>query len=258
MTSQFAFSEGGAGVPMGPLSVADLERLVASLPAQQRAAIAWVPRDLRDAIDAIRRSDDVTSALLSKTAQQIFRLVLPVIEPIATALGGDRLSVEVSTLWHKELDHLRRFLPDPAAVHAAEWTFRAFDAVLKTVLPSVGPAELAEAFGAIKAGALPLEMFASPPGALFRAQALVMAAIAEAEAGGDADKAAELIDHAVLEMAATIDILGRIGITVDPFANEPDDQRATRVLTYVQDVRDVLTADDIQRTVDAGRLNRLR
>jgi hypothetical protein len=59
-------------------------------------------------------------------------------------------------------------------------------------------------------------------------------------------------------MAATIDILERIGITVDPFANEPADQHATRVLAYVQDVRDVLTADDIQRTVDAGRLNRLR
>src|SRR6266542_2660353 len=101
MTSQVAFSEGGAGVPMGPLSVADLERLVASLPAQQRAAIAWVPRDLRNAIDAIRRSDDVTSALLSKTAEQVFRLVLPVIEPIATSMGGDRLSVEISTLWNK-------------------------------------------------------------------------------------------------------------------------------------------------------------
>ena len=47
-----------------------------------------------------------------------------------------------------------------------------------------------------------------------------------------AEKAAELIDHAVLEMAATIDILGRIGITVDPFPNEPEDQRATRVLAY--------------------------
>jgi hypothetical protein len=155
MTSQLAFSQGGAGVPMGPLSVADLERLVASLPAQQRAAIAWAPRDLRQVIDAIRRTDDVTSALLSKTAEQIFRLVLPVIEPIASALGGDRLSLEVSTLWHKELGHLRGFLPDPAAVHAAEWTFRAFDAVLKMVLPAVGPAELAEAFGAFKAGALP-------------------------------------------------------------------------------------------------------
>jgi hypothetical protein len=258
MTSQHAFSDGGGGMPIGPLSVSDLERLVASLPAQQRAALAWTPRDLRAAIDSIRRSDDVTDEVLATAAEQIFRLILPVIEPIATLLGGSRLSAEVSTLWNKELSNLRTFLPDPPAVHAAEWIFRAFDGIMRTVLQSIDRAEIAEAFGALEGLGLPPEMFKSEAGALFRAQALMMAAIAEAEERGDAEKAAQLIDHAVLEMATTIDMAGRIGLTIDPYQGEAQDQRAARLLGYVQDIRDTLTTEDIDRTVASGRLTQLR
>jgi hypothetical protein len=248
----------GTGVPPRPLSVNDLDRLMRNLPTAQRAAIAWAPAELRAAINSLRGSTDLSAEDVARASEKIFRLLESVIGPVAASIGAEELSVEVSALWAKELECLRGFLPDSASVHAAEWTFRSLDRTFRAVLASAGSHDWAVVLSQLKDKGMRREAFSSEFGGFFRAQALLMAAIAEAEEHGKPENAARLVDEAFLEMSGFIDVLVRAGLQIDPYADEADAERANRLLAYVQDIRETLTSEDIERTVRTGHLGQLR
>jgi hypothetical protein len=240
------------------LSVADLDRLVQALPAETRATLAWAPGDLRAAIKALRDNRQRGPEGIATAAEAVFRLTEPVLDSIVACLGEHALSARISTLWKCELDLLRSFLPDAASVHAAEWLLAALDATFRTVGSSMDSAEWENIRTLMKGKPLPSSLFGGVGGELFRVQVLLMAAISEADDKGSPENASDLVDEAFLEMTRFEDLLARASIKLDLYPRESQEDRARRLLAYVQDVRDSLTSIDLAHVVSAGQLGPLR
>jgi hypothetical protein len=244
-------------LPLGfpPLSVEDLNALLSRLPAAERAALAWAPKAVEDALRRLRE-EPLDADLIAKCTMAVFESCGKALAPVLRLLGDQQLLAEISGLYRAEVERLLPFLPDAGSRRSAQWSMRAYMAFLNVLANDPEVRTAATTPEALPQWAL-TEAFQDDAGGLVRAIVLLMAAMSIAERKGDRERAAELADTAYLEASRGVDRLVQMGA---PLAMDGEDSPATRgqrILACVQEAREKLTPEDVAVLAKA-RLRELR
>lgn len=228
-----------------PILLADMERLVARLPAKQRAALVWSPETARKALLKLH-VEPLSREVVAEVGLEVFRSFYQCWPLLAQVLHApEALRAELSSAWEKKVPILRSVVADPAAADAAEWAFRALSAFFDFVL-SVSADQLMEGFPEFDEAELEKVMTEDGPGCIFRAQVLLMAILEGTDGRVDAERGGELAVLAFMEAAAALNGLAREGVKLDPFRGETTERRACRILRYSEFARGSLSVESLQ------------
>lgn len=224
------------------------------LGAEDRAALAWAPTELRNALQSLQQ-DALTPQVLGKATADYVRVCRKLVGPIrrlAEQLGQSPIGL-VKQAWKDQLPRIRQFLPE-GPWEAFDWVQRATFAVGD--LPEIDQDEALQMIA--EATESELEAFAhSPAGTLTRAQALLSAASDLAERQIDAQRAGELAEAAFLEAVAGVRLLEAAGMHVDPFQDETTEEKAERARRYATQLAQEIGDEELE-TIEEARLRVLR
>jgi hypothetical protein len=241
------------GLP--PLSVRDLNALVARLPPAEHAALTWAPAAIEVELKRLRE-EPLDTDLVNESTLAIFTQFSKAFAVIVQALGAPFFLAELKSIYRSEGESLDRFLPDSGARRSARWAMRAFLGFLEAI--PLGP-EIREA--SLDPGLLAqpdlAEAFKDDAAGVIRAVVLLMAAVSIAERDGDKERAADLADRAFLEASRGVDHLARLGLSVELEAEVTPARPGCRVLECVEEARAALAPEDVAVLVQA-RLHELR
>ncbi len=234
-----------------PLSAADVDKLVADLPAEDRAALRWTVPALRAALRRLL-TEPLTPVLVIRVTQEVQRAQHS-LGPALQRLGEAKiLRPAMDEIWRERIALLHRYLQDPASADAAEWAFRAVLALYE--LAQTVAAKMARDTPTPRAPAPEVDADAllhSDLGALLRAQVLVMGLFQAAEDQAPQARAEEMAELAFLEACRGVDTYARLGIQLDPFRREGTKERGERIERYAGYVRSSLSEDDMQALAEA-------
>ncbi|MBM4355716.1 MAG: hypothetical protein FJ109_18325 [Deltaproteobacteria bacterium] len=239
-----------------PILLADLERLVARLPAKQRAALIWSPEAVRKALLQLHR-EPLSRMAVAEVGLEVFRSFhrcWPLLMEFLRA--PEVLRAELSAAWQEKVLLLRSAVVDPAVADAAEWAFRSLSAFFDFFL-SVAANEVMEGLPAFDERELERTLTEDGPGCIFRTQVLLMAILEGAAGKMDSGRAEELAVMAFMEASSALNALAREGIRLDPFRGETSEQRTRRILRYSEFARGSLS-DEALEVLASARVHGLR
>ncbi|HEY3358124.1 MAG TPA: hypothetical protein VGQ83_33050 [Polyangia bacterium] len=239
----------------GPLSLRDLDSLLARLPAGERAAVAWAPQTIRGALHRLLERPPAPAMVARATVEVIraFHGCWPVLSAIFANPGA--LRAEIEGHWRQKLPLLRDYLADPAVADEAEWAFRAVGSMFDLML-TIDPEEFTASVEGPDGGHA-LDVTGDDAAGLLRAQVLLMAVLEAAEQDDAPEVATELAELAYDEASVGVAALARLGLRIDPFRGETAEERGTRLLRYADHARAALSPGDMAALEDA-RLRDLR
>jgi hypothetical protein len=241
------------GLP--PLSVRDLNALVAQLPPAERAALTWAPAAIEAELRRLRE-EPLDTDLVNESTLALFTQFSKALSVIVRALGAPFFLAELKGIYHSEGESLDRFLPDPGARRSARWAVRAFVGFLEA-MPLSPEIQKASLDPGLLAQPDLAEAFKDDAAGVIRAVVLLMAAVSIAERNGDKERAAELADRAFLEASRGVDHLARRGLSIELEAEATPAKPGSRILECVEEARAALSSEDVTVLV-RGRLRELR
>lgn len=239
-------------VAAGTLPVLDVEAMLARLPAQARANVAWAKKPIAEGLARLR-AEPLTDELVSAVADQVLApmqaIGLAAWRALAANLDSYRAAV-MSDFAHEE-DRVAAFVNDEDSRDTVGWITGFLRSFYGSAL-ATSSADLAIPESAWpQVASLPeLRPFA-------RGLAALMAASEEARVGADAHRARELVDVAFLQLTQFRDMLRRHGVQLSAFPYETTEQRREHLAEAAMRVRATLTDDD-WRTIHGARVGDLR
>jgi hypothetical protein len=238
-------------VAAGTLPVLDVDAMLARLPAQARASVAWAKKPIAEGLARLR-TETLTDELVSAVADQILAPVQAIGVAAWRALAANLDSYRaamMSDFAHEE-DRLAAFVDDDDACDTVAWITGFLRSFYGTALATGADVAIDE--GAWK-------QIASEPELIpfVRGLAALMAAAEEARVGTDTKRARELVDLAFLQLTQFRDVLRRYGLQLSAFPYETTEQRRENLSEAARRVRANLTEDD-WRTIHGARVGDLR
>ncbi len=230
-----------------------METALSRLPAAARARVAWAKKPIESALARLR-TEPLTDDLVARVAEEAWK-------PIAS-LGRAAWEIMDSDLdeWRarfvddfkQEERQLADFVGDDDARDTLRWVLGLLQSFLGLAL------------------AVPADLVIPPDEALFaslgadqdfqpypRALVALMGAAETRKAGGDPERARELLDVAFLEMNRFRATLRRAGVSLTPFPNETVEERRRGLLESAERLRRSLSDED-WRVLEQARMRDLR
>ena len=243
------------GALAGPLSIRDLSALLERLPTSERAALAWAPAALEQAIQPLREGP-LTHDVVVSCSVGVFRVLGELFPSLVKLLGAERFFSEVDGASTDALDRLRASLPDAGSKRSADWVVRAFQRFAARAAEA-SPQELAAVEAHSAAEAAFVEFLHRDAAGVLRAIVLLVAAMSIADQGGDPERAAELCDLAFLDAARAVAYLAPAGLAIASESLSTPGNRGRAILETVDEARAALGAEDID-ALSRFRLHDLR
>lgn len=234
------------------LPVWDLEGALTRLPAEMRAQVAWTKAPAEAALARLA-AEPITDSLLEEVARAITRPVVTVTTALwRTFAGRNAWQSELEATFRQNAVLLRAFVSSGESGDTLAWC----QGFLRSLFSLTTVLDM-DSWGSMRDEDLAPAIEHPDFLALMKAQASLLAALELARDKGDADRAAELIDVAFLELCELQDSLRRAGLWVSPFSGETPEERAERTLRYARQTRQSLSEHDVQVLEDA-RVRALR
>ena len=238
------------------IPVLDVETLLARLPAEARARVAWAKKPIEDGLARLR-TEPLTDDLIARVADET-------VKPLASLGSAFWLIVrENQDEWRSKLmDDFNREEHQLAAFVAdddSHDTLRCIVGLLRSLLgqsfsvpPEVIP-QLAQ-LDQTALAALESDEDFKP---YLRAGVALMAAFETGKAGGDPRRARDLLDVAFLELNKFRAALRKHGVWLTPFPYETSDERHRGLLESADRLRNALSDED-WRVLEQARMHDLR
>jgi len=238
------------GFDSGILPVADLQRLIDRLPAEDRAHLRWSATDATSALSSFLDGPKDESSLRTLVGALVrqFQAVRPGLGSLESY--PELLRSELEEAWRADAATLRASVSHGAA-DAVDWTIRAWSSLIDLTLTMMRNWETQIRAAPLEEPGLDL------PGSPWRFQALIMAAIEAVRRGQPRGEVDELVLRAFDEILVVMSQLQAAGIRLDPFRGETMAERALRMQRYAEHLRHSLSEDDM-RTLDEARVRSLR
>jgi hypothetical protein len=237
--------------------VLDVEEVLARLPAQVRARVAWAQRPIEDALDRLR-SQPLTDELIGEVADRIQEPLHAIGSAAWGALLGNHEESRalLMDVFRRDEELLARFLRDDDARDTLQWVvglLRSFFNVFFSLIARL-PLELLVSQAGKPAAGAGLEPEAKP---FFGGLVALMASVREAKQRGDQGRAAELLDVCFLELREFRGFMLQHGVSLSAFPDETVAERHRRVLESVARLRKSFSDED-WRVLDEARVHDLR
>ena len=235
------------------MTVAELTAWIHRLPLDVRAQLAWAPRAFELALMPLLEGD-LDDVAIERATVEVFSVLARCFSTTPSlagpgSLGFRAVEQDVLKMLHSHLN--------PAAADAAEWVFRAINAMgelASSMVPAADRARVAKS-----ADSLTSTVHDPIRGGLMRAEVMVMA-ILHAIAGDrpvDTTRVEDLVDWAMVDASTFVNFVKGAGLQLQLFPEESRDEALLRQRRYVDHVRAVYT-DEVVDAVAAARVHRLR
>jgi hypothetical protein len=226
----------------------DLERAIERLPAEQRAQLCWAPERFRQVVGKLL-GHEATPDLVDRVTVEFALVCLPFFRDVLAQLGPfDNVLKEVVPTLDEKLEKLKVYFRGSPVVEGVEWAFRALmlffsnaQALSQSGL-SAGEVTFTQQFDESKLK----EELQSPVSGFLKAQVLLLALLQAAEFGMPAERMESLAESAYLEATRGVNLLATQGIELDPLKHLAPEQRFEKTLRYIEDLREILTPEDIE------------
>lgn len=240
------------------LSPDQVEELLPRLTAEQRAYLKWGGDRVRKALSALVLGPPDDLALV-RVLHDYLQLSARVMSLLVSTFA-DRLGVlaQVGAAVEQEFTEVREAFRGQAGFSAIEWSTTCvskFNAVALSMLEE----HLARG-GPISMEEIPEvtpEALEQPGLGIVRAELLLFAILLAVRAGANPDAMTEHAEWAYLECAAGASAIEGTGLSLAPFKNEPEAQRAARVLRYAAELK-ARIGPETTSAIERARLGSLR
>ena len=234
------------------MSMFDVDTVLARLPAEARARYEWMKKPIMEGVARLQR-EPLTPLLIEEVAEGL-------IDPL-TALTSTALRVIVMSLedlraammegLRVEQDRLETFVRDEETIDTVRRVFGFLRSLLATN-PSV------DAVPANDGGPAREGWHSTPILAAYRRAAVaIIAALEEAKAPNDPERARRLVGFAYSSMVRVRNLMRRHGVMLSSAPFETVDERRTKLRADVERLRGVLDEADWQ-AIEASRVRELR
>jgi hypothetical protein len=215
----------------------DIERLIDRLPAERRARFHWAPERFRRILDRL---------LVGKVTPEVIQRATAEFVQAWGSLAGDLQSglSEVMPGLEQSLLKLMSYFQGLPAAEGIEWTL----GVLKNAsrdTSQVNPKHMTVLTGI------------DDPMSLLEAQIILLAVLQAAERGIPPERLEELAETAYLEASEWVHLKATQGIDLDPLNSLTPEQRFAKLLRYLDDLRKILTPEDLAVMSQARRTSPL-
>lgn len=232
----------------------DIEKVLARLPAEARAQLAWARKPIDDGLRDLR-----TGELTDEKVAQASSAVMPAVMAIAAAswpaltTNLDEYRAALMQDLKVEQDRLSAFVETDDARDTLDW----IAGTLRALYSRTWSPELPRELGKIDE-TLWRSVEAEPALQPFWCGFIsLMAAATEAKHGTDKQRARDLLDVSFLSLVEFRRVARKEGLSFSPFPFETTEERRERLQYYAGRLRASLTDDDAA-TLDAARLGDLR
>lgn len=241
-------------IPGGTPPVLDIDAMMRRLPAQARADLVWTRTPIAEASSRLR-AEPLTEELLETVAVSFVTPMCAIASAVWRALAEnpDEWRAALMSDFSNEEASLQAFLGEEDSRDTLTWItgfLRFFYATAFSSLPMDRIASVLEE---------EFEEAARQPEAIgfLIGMATLMAAAEEARAGGDVERARELVDCSFLQFREFRDRLRQEGLNLSAFPFETTEQRRDRFRKAVRHLRIALSQEDWRAIADA-RISTLR
>lgn len=221
----------------------DIDRLIDRLPSEQRVRFSWAPERFRRILDRL---------LTNKVTPEVIRQATAEFVQARDSLAGDLhlqpgLSDNLSETppgLEKSLHALMSYFQGLPAAEGIEWTL----GVLKNA--SRDSSQVNPEHMMVRAGIC-------DPMSLLEAQIILFAVLQAAERGIPPGRLQDLAETAYLKAMEWVHLKATQGVDLDPLSRLTPEQRFAKLLRYIDDLRKVLTPEDLEVMSRARRTSPL-
>ncbi len=241
-------------VGAGTAPVLDVDSVMARLPAEARARVAWARKPIDDGLLELR-TQPLTDELVASAVARVVAPLQAIGRAAWQALASNIDEYRAALMQDIERDEARlgSFIETEDSRDTLMWIVSLLQSFFALSLTSVPPERIAQLDESMwtEIGAM------SEMKPLWRGLVAVMAAIEEAKRKSDAQRARDLLDVAFLELTEFRNIVRRLGAPFPVFPFETTDERRRQLRHYAERLRGSLTEDDAA-VLDGARLHDLR
>lgn len=219
----------------------DIEWLIERLPVGQRARLRWAPEHFRRILDRL---------LVGKVTPEVIQQATAEFVQAWSSLAGDLQPAfseslsEVMPDLEPSLHRLMSYFQGLPAAEGIEWTLGVVKNASRDT-SQVNPKHMT-----IRTGI-------HDPMSLLQAQIILFAVLQAVERGIPPERLVELAETAYLEAAEWVHLKATQGIVLDPLKGLAPEQRFAKLLRYLDDLRKVLSPEDLEIMSQAHRTSPL-
>jgi len=235
------------------IPVLDVETVLARLPAEARARVAWAKKPIDNGLARLRAeplTDDLVAQVTDATWKPIASLGRAFWEIIGSDPDGWRARFVDD--FKEEERQLAEFVADDDSLDTLRWVLGLFQSFLGLTfaLPPDFMAQLDETLFTALGADEELKPY-------MRALIVLMAAAETRKAGGDPGRARDLLDVAFLELTRFRATLRKAGVFLTAFPGETVEERRRGLLESADRLRRSLSDED-WRVMERARMRDLR
>jgi hypothetical protein len=235
------------------IPILDVETVLSRLPAEARARVAWAKRPIENGLARLRTeplTDDLVAEVADETWEPVASLGRAAWEIIGSDL--DEWRARFVDDFKEEERQLADFVGDDDSRDTLRWVLGLLQSFLGLTLAL--PPDFVARLDQTLFSALGADEEFKP---YIRALIALMGAAETRKAGGDRERARELLDIVFLELKKFRGTLRRAGVSLTPFPNETVEERRHGLLDSADRLRRSLSDDD-WRVLEQARMRDLR
>jgi hypothetical protein len=240
-------------VSLPAIPVLDVETVLARLPAEARARVAWAKKPIENGLGRLRTeplSDELVAAVIDETLKPLLLLGRAFWAIVGT--NQDEWRARFVGDFKLEEQKLAAFVEEDDSRDTVGWIFGLLQSFLGLAL-SVPADFISQIDESILAQLGSDDDFKT----YLRGSVVLMAAAETRKAGGDPQRARDLVDVAFLEMNKFRATMRKHGVSVTPFPSETLIDRRRRLLLGAKGLRNALSERD-WRVMEEARFRALR
>ncbi len=248
-----AFPANQLPVSFPAIPVLNVETVLSRLPAEARARVAWAKKPIENGLARLC-TEPLTDELVAQVADEVWRPLASLGRAFWEIVGTnlDEWRARFVDDLKLEEQQLATFVAEEDSRDTLHWIFGLLQSLmgLTLTLPPDWITQVDDAFLA--------QLVADEDFKPYVRMSVALSAAAEArKAGGDPQRARDLLDVAFLEANKFRASLRKVGIALTPFPSETVEERRKGLLKSADRLRSTLSAED-WRVLEQSRMRDIR
>ncbi len=235
------------------IPILDVETVLARLPAEVRARVAWAKKPIENGLARLR-TEPLTDDLVAQVTDGTWRPLMSLGQAFWGIVGTnmDEWRAKFVDDFKMEEDQLAAFVDQDDSRDTLRWVLALLHSFMGLALST--PIEFIAQFDETLLARLGADEDFKP---YLRSLVVLMSAAETRRAGGDPQRARDLLDVAFLELNKFRATLRKHGVSLTPFPFETVDERRRGLLESADRLRKALSDED-WRVLGQARMRDLR